>query len=168
MLLFAIPAWEMGPPRSTYLFLALILLLGIFWLLIGRHYERRFGHVQAWTLPWYWGYGQSPVRQGLFWIATILVSLAAARMLDMSVFTSGWLLGCIFAGFFVLEDRPWYYLPFALLFLVLAVLNRTPHHSLLLLEVWLLPFAFIITGLLDHWVLVRALPGAPANGNVGS
>src|SRR6185295_19024486 len=100
-----------------------------------------------------------------FWFGTILLSVTAAKMMSVEVLTPEWGLGILFAAFFFLDDRPWYYLPLALVFLVLAVLNRTARSDLMLSVGWIAPWAFIITGMLDHRLLVSSLGGAPSNGD---
>jgi hypothetical protein len=164
MMLLMIPVLGLHDPWSIWLFGALLLLLGFCWWRIGIYYERRLGYVEVGVRPLFWGHGRSVLRQALFWSLTILLSVTSAKMIHVGVFTPGWALGILFVGFFVLDDRPWYYLPFAVLFFVLAVLNRTPRYDLLMAVVWLLPFAFIITGILDHLLLVRSLAGARSNG----
>jgi hypothetical protein len=164
MMLFMIPALGLDSPWNIWLLLVLFVLLGVSCWRIRFYYERRFGYVEPRTRPWYWGCGQHPTRQMLFWIAVILLTVAAAKVFRVSIFTPGWLLGIVFGGFFALEKKPWYYLLFAVTFFVLAVLNRTPHHNLLLIEIWLLPFALIFTGILDHLLLVRLLSGVQPNG----
>jgi hypothetical protein len=94
----------------------------------------------------------------------MLLSLALAKMANISL--PGLFLGLLFVGSFVTENRPWYYLLYSLPFFVMAGVGRLFHDPTLLLrlQVWLMPVALIITGVLDHLRLVRSFPGVRSNG----
>lgn len=157
--LLALAALELNSAWSIWLFPALVVLVGIASWRIRIYYEQRFGYVELRTRPGFWGSGQPFLRRVLFWVPAILLAWALARMADISLL--GCVLGLLFVGSFVTENRPWYYPLFSLPFFVLAGLDRPFHHAVLLLQtqVWLLPVALIITGVLDHVRLLRSFPG---------
>jgi hypothetical protein len=165
MLLTAIPALALENPWNLWLFVVLIISLGFSWWRIGVYYERRLGRVEVRRPLWAWPGGASLLKRCLFMAAVILLSVVAAKIFNVSVLSPGWLLGILFAGW-TLEKWRWYYQPFAAAFFLLEVLKFIPDQKRLLIEAWLVPFVFIITGIADHWLLMRSFPGAPSNGNV--
>lgn len=168
MMLFMIPALNLNNAWTIWLILLLFILLGIASWRIRIYHERRFGHVEGRTRPGFWASGQPLIRRWLFWFPAILVCVISVKVFNLSIsIIVGSSLGLLFVGLFVTENRPWYYLLFALPFFVLAVLGRPPHCGLLI-EVWLMPVAFIVTGILDHLLLVRSLPGVRSNGAASS
>ncbi len=164
MLLAAIPALALESPWNLWLFVILMILLGISWWRIGIYYEHRFGHVELRQPLWPWPGGGSLLRRVLFVAAVILLSVVAAKIFNVNVLSPGWGLGILFAGW-TLDERRWYYLPFAVTFFLLEILKFAPDPKRLMTEIWLVPFVFIITGTADHLLLVRSLSGASSNGN---
>lgn len=159
MLLLVLVALELNSAWSIWVFPALVVLVGIASWRIRVYYERRFGYVEIRTRPGFWGSGQPFLRRVLFWVPAILLAWALARTANINLL--GCILGLLFVGSFVTENRPWYYLLSSLPFFVLAGLDRTFHHAVVLLhmQVRLLPVALIITGVLDHVRLVRSFSG---------
>ena len=161
MLLIAIP---IGGLENIWLFTLLIVLLGVVWWRIGAYYDHRFGRVAVPKLLWAWPGSDSLLKRTAFIAIVIVISAVAMKIFHLFILTPGWFLGIFFAGW-TLEARRWYYLPFSAAFFALEILNRSHGVPLQLIEIWLTPFAFIITGIADHLLLVRSLPGVPANGN---
>jgi hypothetical protein len=159
VLVLVILALRLGDPWNVVLFALLIALLGIAWWQIGKYYERRFGHVE------YRARFRRPGWRSLVWIALLILSLVAMLKLNLNILSPGWFMGLLFAGFFAMGNRRWYYLLCALAFFALELFNQPPQALFLTIEIWILPFAFIITGVLDHLSLVQMLPGVRANGN---
>jgi hypothetical protein len=141
-----------------------VVLTGIASWRIHVYYERRFGYVEIRTRPGFWGSGQPFLRRALFWLPAVLLSLLLARIANVSLL--GCFLGLLFTGSFVTENRPWYYLLASLPFFVIAGVGRLLPGSARLLsaQVWLLPVALILTGVLDHLRLVRLFPGVRLDG----
>ncbi|PYX91975.1 MAG: hypothetical protein DMG67_08340 [Acidobacteria bacterium] len=164
MLLAAIPALALKSPWNLWLFVVLMVLLGISWWRIGIYYERRFGHVEIRKPLWAWPGGGSLLERSLFGAAVILLSVVAVKIFKVNILSPGWGLGVMFAGW-TLEKRRWYYQPFAAVFFLLEIVKFAPDEKRLMIEVWLVPFAFIITGIADHLLLIRSLPGASSNDN---
>lgn len=165
MLLLVIFALRLHEPWNISLFALLLALLGIAWRLIGKYYERRFGHVEN-RAPSYFSWIRNlQTWRSLVWVALLSMCLAATLVFNVNILTPGWFLGLLFAGYFALGYRRWYYLLCALPFFTLELLNRPPQAGVLTIEIWILPLAFILTGILDHLFLGRLLPGAQANGN---
>lgn len=160
MLVVAIPV---GGLDNIWVFTLLMVLLGIAWWRIGVYYEHRFGRVAARKPLWAWPGGESLLKRILFTIAVLLLSVVAMKFLGVTILSPGWMLGILFTGW-TLEPRRWYYLPFGISFFVLEILNRSHQPHLMLIEIWLMPFAFIITGIADHLLMVRSLPGVSSNG----
>ena len=94
----------------------------------------------------------------------MLVFLALPKIANIS--PAGLLLGAVFVGLFVTENRPWYYLLFSLPFFVMAGVGNTSRDEIRLVsvQVWLIPLALIITGILDHLRLIHSFPGLRSNG----
>jgi hypothetical protein len=159
VLVLVIFALRLDDPWNVVLFALLMALLGIAWWQIGKYYEHRFGHVENRVRLRLKGW------RTLVWIALLIASLVAMLRLNFNILTPGWFLGLLFAGFFAMGNRRWYYLLCALPFFALELFNQPPQALFFTIEIWILPFAFIITGILDHWSLVRLLPGVRANGN---
>lgn len=163
MMLFVIPILSLNAPWNAWLFLPLLALLGICWWRIGIYYEHRFGSVKLQTRVWTWPDGGSMLKRGLFWGGVIALYLFAAKALQVNL-SPQWFFGFLFLAFFVIEGRRWYYLPFAVSFFALTAFNPVSHPLLLAASLWLMPVGLIITGILDHRLLVRSLPGVQRNG----
>jgi hypothetical protein len=164
MLLLVLAVLELNGAWDIWLFPALVVLTGIATWRVGVYYERRFGRVELRTRPGFWGAGQPFLKRLLFWVPAMLLSVALEKMANISL--PGLFLGLLFVGSFVTENRPWYYLLYSLPFFVIdgvGSLFRDPT-PLLWLQVWLLPVALIVTGVLDHLRLVRSFPGVRSNG----
>lgn len=165
VLVFVIFALRLDEPWNLWVFASLLALLGIAWWRIGIYYEHRFGHVENRAPSYFSGVTNLLSWRGLVWIVLILMSCASVWIFKAHILSPGWFLGMLFVGFFALGNRRWYYLLCALPFFVLELLNRPPRAGFLVIELWLLPLAFIITGTLDHLLLVRLLPGVRENGD---
>ena len=164
MLLLVLAVLELNGAWDIWLFPALVVLMAIASWRVRVYYERRFGHVELRTRPGFWGAGQPFLKRLLFWVPAMLLCWALAKTAGISL--PGLFLGLLFVGSFVTENRPWYYLLYALPFFVIAGVGRLFHNPtpLLWLQVWLLPVALIVTGVLDHLRLVRLFPGVRSNG----
>jgi hypothetical protein len=160
MLVLLIPALGLADPWNKWLFLLLLVLLGICWWRLGVYYEHRFGEVHSQTHLWSWPDGGSLLRRAFFWGCVLALYLVTRMEFHISLGPS-WFLGFLFVAFFVVEGRPWYYLLFAAPFFATAAFPVAIHPRLLAASLWFLPFAFILTGVLDHRMLVRSFPGVP-------
>jgi hypothetical protein len=165
VLVLMILALRLEEPWSLVLFALLMALLGIAWWRIGKYYEHRFGRVENRAASYFSRIRNLQGWRSLVWIALVMMSLWATLSLNLNILTPGWFLGLLFAGYFALGNRRWYYLLCALPFFALDLLNRPPQAGILTIEIWILPFAFILTGILDHLLLARLLPGVRANSN---
>jgi hypothetical protein len=170
LLLLVFALLKLNRSWDVWLFPALVIAMGIASWRMGVCYERRFGYVEVRSRSGLWGAGHIFLKRGLFWIPVILLTVAWVKMENLSlvgiVRLFGCLLGLLFVGFFVTENRPWYYLLFSLPFFVIAGAGRflSGPSSLLWAQLWLFPVALVITGVLDHLRLVRSLPGARSDG----
>jgi len=170
LLLLVFAALKLNRFWDVWLFPALVVAMGIASWRIRVYYERQFGYVQVRSRPGFWGAGHIFLKRGLFCILVILLIVAWVKMFNLSLTSSVGLAGCIlgllFVGFFVTENRPWYYLLFSLPFFGIAGAARFLHEPSRLLwpQLWLFPVALIVTGVLDHLRLVRSLPGARSDG----
>jgi hypothetical protein len=164
ILLLVHAASELNNAWDIWLFPAAVVLIGIASWRVGVYYERRFGHVEPRTRPGFWGSGQPFLRRMLFWVPAMLVFLALPKIFNIS--PAGLLLGLVFVGLFVTENRPWYYLLFSLPFFIMAGVGNTSRDEIRLVsvQVWLIPLALIVTGILDHLRLVQSFPGLRSNG----
>lgn len=162
MLLFAIPILSLNAPWNASLFLLLLLLLGICWWRIGVYYERRFGHVKIQTRLWTWPDGGSILKRALFWGSVVALYVLTIKVFQIYL-PLEWFFGFLFLAFFLVEGRRWYYLPFAVSFFMLPPFHRASPQDSLRASIWFLPFGLIITGILDHRLLVRSLPGVQTN-----
>jgi len=170
LLLLVLALLKLNRSWDVWLFPAMVVVAGIASWRIGVYYERRFGYVEVRSRPGFWGAGQIFLKRGLFCILMILLIMAWVKMFNLSLTSSVGLVGCVlgllFVGFFVTENRPWYYLLFSVPFFVIAGVARFLFGPgrLLWAQLWLLPVALIVTGVLDHFRLVRSLPGARSDG----
>jgi hypothetical protein len=167
MILFWIPV-KLHKTWNIWIFgLLLLVLLELCKWRIGIYYENKFGYVDVVPRSPFWKQRLGMVK-ALFWPLAILLYVAVALSMNLRLCGLPLLMGVFSLGYFVEDDKRWYYLPFAALFFVLSALNGdfswehlTPVAWLL---VWLTPFAIIVTGILDHRLLVRSLAAAGSNG----
>lgn len=164
MLLLVIAVLEFNSAWDIWFFLALLILLGIASWHIRAYYERRFGYVKLRTHPGFWGSGHPFLRRVSFWIPVLLLSWALEKMADVSPL--GCLLGFLFVGYSMTENRPSYYLLFSLPFFLIAGIGHFLHDPICLLwiQLWLVPVTFIIAGVLDHLRLVRLFSKVRSDG----
>jgi hypothetical protein len=140
-------------------------LIGLFFALdaVNTYYERRVGYIE--TKPP--GAMRSILTIFLTSVGPFLIHPGSLGSFGayMQGFSSAWWVGCIYLGIVVRTRRRWYYLPFGAFFLLLGVWRSGTAN----LEVWakidklllgMLPVAMIITGLLDHFYLLRTFPGS--------
>src|SRR5215831_10780770 len=110
MLLLVIFALRLDEPWNISLFTLLLALLGIAWRRIGKYYESRFGHVENRAPSYFSWIRKLQTWRSLVWVALLLMSLAATLIFNINILTPGWLMGLLFAGYFALGYRRWYYL----------------------------------------------------------
>lgn len=129
---------------------------------IGNWYERRFGHIEH----------RSSVTSPLVLWGLVLILLPvllhpgslksiSAYMYDFNV---EWWFGCVFASAAAASRARWYYLPFGLASMALGVWKSSGgdiqiNQGIDGLWAVLAGVAFIATGLADHLLLLRVLPG---------
>ena len=109
------------------------------------YYDQRFGHIKS-------GRGYD-----LLWLVGLLLVLWAGAALTRNPQTA---MDCVLAVYFLINfglsfGRRWHHLVLGALFTVVAAmppLSGTRH-------IWLFGGSLILTGLLDHILLMRSLPG---------
>jgi hypothetical protein len=109
-----------------------------------KYYERRFGHVET----------RSETRRLILSGGLAVLCMGARFVFQWNwadYFCAAWFL----IGFWGAFERRWYYLPPALLFFTLAGMSgqlyRGEHN-------WLFGVSLLLTGTLDHLLLVHSLP----------
>jgi hypothetical protein len=128
---------------------------------IGAYYGRRIGQIEP-APP---GPMRAMLTIFLISFGPMLIHPGSLSSFQayMHGFSSAWWIGCIYLGIVVRTRRRWYYLPFGALFLLLGAWRSSTTD----LDVWstvdrlvlaMLPAAMIVTGLLDHFYLLRTFP----------
>ena len=117
---------------------------------IGAYYERRFGRAEA----------RDPNSKYRFAAVVLLIGLAAglATLFKMAPISLIMPL-IVFTLFWSSSGKRWYYLPFVAIFLALAFWQRNRSVDVTSLRCLLFGLYLIVTGILDHLLLVRSLPG---------
>jgi small neutral amino acid transporter SnatA (MarC family) len=143
-------------------------LIGLYfaWTAIERYYARRVGHIEQ-QPP---GTMRSILTIFFTSVGPFLIHPGSLQSMAayMKGFSPAWWIGCTYLGLIVMTRRRWYYLPFALLFLLLGVWRSSTSDIEVMgridvLFLAMLPVSMIITGILDHFYLLNSFARSGEN-----
>jgi len=147
---FLLLSIRINEPWSVWVVLIVAMLSLIGYWKIGDYYKHRFGRAEGRPLNATDHMLVAAVLMGLLDCARFLTKLDPyTLMMPLIAFNGPWSsLG-----------RRWYYLAFVLAFLTLAFWQRNRSVDVTSLRCLLFGLYLIVTGILDHLLLVRSLPG---------
>ena len=148
-LLLAVAIFRFGPEWSYWLTPLLIIPAVFSVRRINAYYGSTFGKIEVGTC--------SPTRSILY----ILFGPVLAIVLMMIPPREGPIrsMGCTLIAYFFRTGKRWYYAVFGAMILGLSFWPGLDPWVAMKTYFWLLPLIAIVTGLLDHFLIVNSLPG---------